>query len=80
MVIPGIPDEHIERIHWWFGPGKVSECAYRHIPSGIVVGGPRPPDISAFDFDRQLLAAFVEKLKAAGIVKDEETRGEPVGG
>ncbi len=73
MLVPGIPDDHIERVHWYLGPGKGSEYAYKHAPSGIMVGGACPPQMTAFQFDQQLFAEFVEKLKAAGVVKDEST-------
>jgi hypothetical protein len=75
VLIHGIPNDDIERIHWWLGPGKGSECGYKHLPSGIMVRGARPPDMSAHQFDRRLFAEFLEKLKAAGIVKNESAGG-----
>jgi hypothetical protein len=71
MRISGIPDDHIERIHWYFGPGKGSQYAYRHIPSGILVVGSCPSQMPVHQFDQQLFAELIKKLKAAGVVKDE---------
>src|SRR5580765_7771049 len=67
-MIHGIPEEHLERVHWYHGPGKGSSYAYKHIPSGIMVGGEKPPDMKVLEFDQQLFAEFIEKLKAAGII------------
>jgi hypothetical protein len=33
-----------------------------------MVGGEEPPDMKVHDFDQQLFAEFIEKLKAAGII------------
>lgn len=73
MFILGIPDDHIERIHWYLGPGKGSEYGFKHVPSGIMVGGKCPPNMTVFQFHQKVFADFVEKLKAAGIVKDKST-------
>jgi hypothetical protein len=75
MLEPGIPDDQIERIHWWLGPGNGSEYAYRHLPSGITVGGSCPPQMTVLQFDQQLFAELVEKLKTAGIIKEEQVGG-----
>lgn len=76
MVIPGIPDEHLERLHFYLGPGKGSRYAYKHIPSGIMVGGAKPPEMKIHQYDQQLIAQLAEKLKAAGIITGSETGGE----
>jgi hypothetical protein len=76
MVIPGIPDDQLERLHWYLGPGKGNEYAYRHIPSGIMVGGTCPPQMKILQFDQQLIAELKEKLTVAGIIKSTETDGE----
>ncbi len=68
MVIPEIPDEHLERLHWYLGPGKGSEYAYKHLPSGIMVGGAKPLHMRIHEFAQQLIAELTEKLKAAGII------------
>jgi hypothetical protein len=73
VLIPGIPDHDIERSHWYSGPGKCGEYAYKHVPSGIMVVGACPPQRTVIEFDRQLFAEFVEKLKAAGILKEDST-------
>ncbi len=77
-MIHGIPDKDLERIHWYLGPGKGSEYGYKHIPSGIMVHGLKPPDMTTHEFDRQLFAEFVEKLRAAGIIKALVEIGECV--
>jgi hypothetical protein len=68
MLIPGIPDEHLERLHLYLGPGKGSAYAYRHLPSGITVCGEIPPDMNVYLFDRKLVADLAEQLKAAGFL------------
>ena len=77
-MIHGIPDKDLERIHWYLGPGKGSEYGYKHIPSGIMVGGLKPSEMTTHEFDRQLFAEFVEKLRAAGIIKALVEIGECV--
>lgn len=74
-MIHGIPEDDLERIHWYLGPGKGSECAYKHVPSGIIVGGRKPAEMTAHEFDEQLFAELVEKLRAAGIITREEPHG-----
>jgi hypothetical protein len=68
MMIHGIPEDKLERIHWYLGPGKGSEYADKHIPSGIMVGGLKPSDMKTHEFVERLFAELVEKLKAAGII------------
>ncbi len=73
MVIPGVPDDHLERLHWYLGPGKGSEYAYKHLPSGIMVGGTKPPDMKIHEFDQQLIAELTAKLVAAGLIAETPT-------
>ncbi len=68
-MVHGIPDDDMEQIHWYLGPGRGSEYAYKHIPSGIMVGGLKPPGMKTHEFLKQLFAELVEKLKAAGIIR-----------
>ena len=68
-MVHGIPDGELERIHWYLGPGRGSEYAYKHIPSGIMVGGLKPSGMKTHEFDKQLFAELIEILKAAGIVR-----------
>ena len=76
MVIPGIPDDDLEQLHWYLGPGKASEYAYKHIPSGIFAGGTKPPDMKIHEFDLHLIAELTAKLKAAGIITGTQTTGK----
>jgi hypothetical protein len=76
MLIQGIPDDHLERVHWYLGRGKGSEYAYKHVPSGIMVGGAKPPQMTIHEFDQQLIGELMEKLKAAGIITGKETDSE----
>ncbi len=76
MSIHGIPDDHLERLHLYLGPGKGSQVVYKHIPSGIMVGGAKPPQMKALEYEKQLLAELTEKLKASGILNTAEARGE----
>ena len=68
MVVPQIPDDDLERFHLYLGPGKGSEYAYKHLPSGIMVGGTKPPEMKIHEFDQQLLAELTAKLRAAGLI------------
>jgi hypothetical protein len=68
MVILEIPDDDFERLHWYLGRGKGSQDAYKHLPSGIMVGGTKPPDMKIHDFDQQLIAELMAKLKLAGLI------------
>jgi hypothetical protein len=68
MILPEIPDDDLERLHWYLGPGKGSEYAYKHVPSGIMVGGTKPTDMKIHEFDQLLIAGLRAKLKAAGLI------------
>jgi len=72
MRIPGIPDEELERIHWWYGPGKGSAVAYRHVPSGIQVARERPPEAPLQRFDEELLAELTQALREHGLLPKEK--------
>jgi hypothetical protein len=76
MIIPGIPDDQLERNHCYKGPSKGGECALKHLPSGIIAGGPKPPEMTIHQFNRQLIAELTMKLKAAGIITGMETHSE----
>src|SRR5437870_5128444 len=41
-IFPTDTNEHLERLHLYLGPGKGSAYAYKHLPSGIIVGGAKP--------------------------------------
>jgi hypothetical protein len=73
MRIAGVPDEHLEQIHLWYGPGKGGELGYKHLPSGIMVRRMCPPTGSLLKFRNQLLAELREQLIAAGIVSPQQT-------
>jgi hypothetical protein len=73
MVIPGIPDDQLERIHYYLGPGNGSGYAYKHIPSGILAGGTKPPQMNIHQFDLRLIADLTEKLKAAEIISETQS-------
>lgn len=64
MLIPGIPDKHLELVHTNVKPGKGGELALKHIPSGITVGGALPPKAKVHQHYKQLLAELAEKLAA----------------
>jgi hypothetical protein len=76
MVIPEIPDNHLQRLHWYLGPGKGSEYGYKHLPSGIMVGGAKPPGLTVFEFDRQLIAQLAAKLKEVGLLTGTDVNGQ----
>jgi hypothetical protein len=71
MLIPGIPDEHLVRVHGNYGRGKGGELAYKHLPSGIMVSRVYSPDVSSWQLGEELLAELKEKLKRAGTIAAE---------
>lgn len=72
MLIAGIPDEHIERLHWNLGGGR-GALGYRHRPSGIEVSRECRPGVAVLEIDQEVLADFKKTLKSAGIITDENT-------
>jgi hypothetical protein len=67
MVLPGIPDEHLARLHWNEGGGRGS-LAYRHLPSGITVRRDCPPGVPVHSIDAELLAELAESLRSEGLL------------
>jgi len=76
MVIPGVPDDQLERLHLYLGPGKGSTYAYKHLPSGITVCAAKPPQVKVHLFHQQLIAELTAKLRAAGVLKGTEAGSE----
>ena len=67
MLIPGVPDEHLEWFHGNYGRGK-GAVGYRHLPSGIVVSRKCPPDVPVLQIGEELLAELKEKLRQGGFL------------
>ena len=67
MGLPGVPDDHLERLHWREGGGRAS-LGYWHRPSGITVRSRCPPGVSLHALDVELLAQLGEKLRAEGLL------------
>jgi len=76
MLIPGIPDAHLEKIHTYLGPGKSGEYAYKHIPSGIMIRATPPPQMPLREFRHKLIDELAKKLKAAEIIASTRTKIE----
>ena len=70
MLIPGIPDDELERLHWNSGRGR-GAAGYRHLPSGITVARELIPDVPVLEQDQELLAELKEKLWSAGLLGGE---------
>ena len=67
MMIPGAPDEHLERLHWNEGGGRGS-LGYRHLPSGILVSRTCRADVPVRVTDAELQAELAERLRAEGLL------------
>lgn len=65
MLIPGIPDEHLARLHWNNGSGR-GILGYRHLPSGIFVTRPCPEGMPVMLINAELLVELEERLKSEG--------------
>jgi hypothetical protein len=73
MHIPGVPDEHVERLHSNRGSGR-GTLGYRHWPSGITVHRDCLVGASIHTIDADLLAELGERLRAEGLLA---AAGEP---
>jgi hypothetical protein len=67
MLIPGIPDQDLERIHWRYGGGR-GAAGYRHLPSGITVTRECPPTVSVRRVYTELLAELERVLREQGLI------------
>jgi hypothetical protein len=67
MLIPGVRDEHLERLPWNYGGGE-GALGYRHLPSGIIVFRRCPPDFPLSRIDQELLTEPREKLRERGVL------------
>jgi hypothetical protein len=72
MIISGIPDSHLERIHWNYGGGR-GAIGLRHLPSGIIVTRECLPNDSTLKLAKELVVELREKLLQARILVDEES-------
>jgi hypothetical protein len=76
MLIPGVPDEDLERLHWNHGGGR-GAAGYRHVPSGITVARECLPDVPTRLFYEEALAELEQELRERGLLsKNGETRGD----
>jgi hypothetical protein len=69
MLIPGIPDEDLERLHWNYGGGR-GAAGYRHIPSGITVARECPPGVPTRHVYEAALAELQRKLREQGLLSN----------
>jgi hypothetical protein len=77
MLIPGISDEDLERLHWNCGGGR-GAAGYRHIPSGIIVARECLPDVPTRHVYEAALAELKRELRKQGLLSnDDGTSAEP---
>ena len=69
MLIPGIPDEDLERLHWNCDGGR-GAAGYRHVPSGITVARECLPDVPTGQFYEAALAELKRELGKLGLLSD----------
>lgn len=74
MLIPGVPDEDLERLHWNDGGGR-GAAGYRHVPSGITVARECLPDIPTRHFYEEALAELERMLRERGLVSSNGGNG-----
>jgi hypothetical protein len=70
MLIPGIPDADLERLHWRHGGGR-STAGIRHKPSGITVERECPPDVPVRRCYEAVLVQLVRELRERGLIADD---------
>jgi hypothetical protein len=66
MLIDGVDDEQLERLHWNLGGGR-GILGIRHVPSGISVSRECPPKVPVRQFMEELVGELREQLKQAGV-------------
>jgi hypothetical protein len=67
MLIPDVPDSHLEWIHWNYGGGRGAH-GLRHLPSGITVGCESVPNVPVGQTMQEVAAVLQAKLLGAGII------------
>ncbi|GEM_PF-6511245 len=67
MLIPGIPEMELERLHYILGGGRYA-LALRHIPSGIFAEREFPPNVAVRQVQQELTVELEEKLRRAGLI------------
>jgi hypothetical protein len=71
MLIPGIPDEELEELHWNYGGGR-GAAGYRHVPSGITVTRECLPDAPTRHAYEAALAELEHALREQGFLSNGE--------
>jgi hypothetical protein len=70
MLIPGVPEEDLERLHWNYG-GR-GAAGYRHVPSGITGARECLPNIPARYVYGEALAELERELRERGFLASNE--------
>jgi hypothetical protein len=73
MLIPGIPDEELERLHYNYGGGR-GAAGYRHIPSGITVVRESPPDAPTQQIYEEAMAELERELRRRDLITDQRDK------
>jgi hypothetical protein len=74
MLIPGIPDADLMRLHWNYGGGRAA-VGYRHVPSGILAARECQPDFPARHSYAAALAELERVLRERGFLPKGEVTG-----
>lgn len=70
MLIPGVADEELARLHWRGVSGR-GALGYRHLPSGIEVHRECPPGVPVRAIDAELRLELQEALQSRGLLPSE---------
>jgi hypothetical protein len=65
MLIPGVPDNELELLHWNYGGGR-GAVGLRHTPSGITVYRECLPNTCVWQQIRTLKVELEDKLRIMG--------------
>jgi hypothetical protein len=69
MLIAGIPDADLERIHWRYGGGR-GAVGYRHVPSGITAVR-ECLDLPVRHYCAEALTELERKLREQGLLPNQ---------
>jgi hypothetical protein len=74
MLIPGVPDSDLKRLHWIHGRGR-GALGLCHVPSGVTVVRECLPDTRPCQVMQELEAELSESLQSAGLIAGTDRTG-----
>jgi hypothetical protein len=78
MLILGIPDEDLERLHWNYGGGR-GAAGYHHVPTGITVAREGLREVSTLHIYEAALAELKRELRKRGLLSNGGGTGAEAG-